>query len=270
MTTRLNSALAKAVRRILHPLVRVLLRHGVGFDAFADLAKRVYVEVARADFQIPGKKQTTSRISVLTGLTRKEVQRLSDNGASVDGEIEGRYNRAARVIAGWVRDANFCDAQGNPLPLPQEGSKPSFAALVREYSGDMPARAVLDELLRVGAVERDGEGIRLVTHVYVPHASPVDKLGILGTDVADLIATIDHNLTHSGADARFQRKVMYDNVPVELLDEIRARCARDGQRTIESLDKFLAPHDRDINPKVAGSGRARVGMGIYFFEDVSQ
>ena len=78
----------------------------------------------------------------------------------------------------------------------------------------MPARAVLDELIRVGAVERlEDARLQLVTHGYVPQHSAIDKLGILGRDVADLIDTIDHNLQHGADDPRFQRKVMYAAIP---------------------------------------------------------
>lgn len=268
MATKLDTALYQAALRILHALARVMLRHGVGFDAFADIAKRAYVEVAQSGFAIEGRKQSISRISVLTGLTRKEVQRISEANAGESAPDQARYNRAARVIAGWVRDPQFCDAEGNPRTLPQDGDSDSFAALVREHSGDMPVRAVLDELLRVGAVEHDGDRVRLVARSYVPQTSPVDKLAILGTDVSDLIATIDHNLGHSGREARFQRKVMYDNIPIEMLDEIRARLARDGQNTIEKLDKYLAAHDRDVNPAVTGNGRVRTGMGLFYFEEI--
>ena len=43
----------------------------------------------------------------------------------------------------------FADKRGQPANLPFEGEKGSFSELVRRYSGDVPARAVLDELRRV-------------------------------------------------------------------------------------------------------------------------
>jgi hypothetical protein len=244
----------------------------MSFKAFLDIAKRAYVEVAATEFRIPGKKQSVSRIALLSGLTRKETQRLLEAPAANDSEAGERYNRAARVVAGWVRDTDFCDATGSPRVLAlQEGGRrdsASFAELVRRFSGDIPFRAVLDELLRVGVVEKLDDGnIRLKSRAYIPESGDADKLNILGTDVSDLVATIDHNIQHGTADPFFQRKVMYDNVPDEALQEFRRLAGAQAQTLLERLDKWLSQHDRDANPKTKGTGRVRTGIGIYYFEE---
>lgn len=256
-----------AVARILRGLARVLLRHGVPFQAFADLAKQAYVQSAREEFTLPGRKQTISRLAVLTGLTRKEIQKLTANEHVSDHEALDRYNRAARVVSGWVRDEAFHDGNGQPRTLPPEGDEVSFAELVRRYSGDMPPRAVLDELLRVGTVERTAEGnVRLIEHAYIPRRSDSDKLAILGADVYDLIDTIDHNLIDRNL-PRFQRKLMYDNLPLEAVEKFRELSAARAQELMEELDNWLSRHDRDVNPASAGEGRVRAGLGIFYFEE---
>jgi hypothetical protein len=269
---RFGQALAAAVERVLRPMFRILLRNHMSFKAFVDIAKHTYVEVAADEFGIPGKKQSVSRVALLSGLTRKEVQRLLDAPAANDAEAGERYNRAARVVAGWVRDAEFSDADSNPKVLTlQEGAtqgRASFAALARRFSGDIPFRAVLDELLRVGVVEHvDDNSVRLKTRAYVPESGDADKLNILGTDVSDLVSTIDHNLQHGAADPFFQRKVMYDNVPVEALQEFRRLSAAQAQTLLERLDKWLSQHDRDTHPGAGGTGQIRTGIGIYYFEE---
>ncbi len=269
---RTQGPLAQSVLRILKALVRVLLRHGMPLPAFVELAKRAYVDVAQREFAIPGRKPSASRSALLTGLTRKEVQRLaelsSDLAADLGSDSVTSHNRAARVVAGWVRDADFHDAEGRPRALALDSSAASFADLVRRHSGDVPPRAVLDELQRVGAVERDTDGrVKLLTRVYIPRKGDVGKLLILGADVSYLIGTIDHNLQDGEPPPRFQRKVMYDNLPVEALDEFRQLSARHGQELIELLDAWLARHDRDANPAARGSGRVRAGLGIFTFEE---
>ena len=149
MTVRVNKALSAAVLRLLRPLVRLLLRHGIPYGAFADLAKWVYVDVAEKEFNLPGRKPSVSHASVITGLTRKEVSRVKKIEAPDDAAAESQYNRAARVIGGWLSDRRFVDAQGEPRVLPLEEGEHSVLELVRAYSGDMPVRAVLDELKRV-------------------------------------------------------------------------------------------------------------------------
>ena len=266
-----NQVLTSAVVRLLRPLVRVLLSNGVSFKSFMELVRRTYVDVAMSELAIPGKKQTVSRISVLTGLTRKDVQRILKKEAPLERETGERYNRAARVLTGWIRDSEYTDSKGEPLTLPVEDPSKGFNTLVRRYSGDIPARAVLDELVRVGAVERTSDNrIRLLARAYIPSASQLDKLGILGTDVADLIHTIDHNLEKGSSDPRFQRKVMYDNLPKEVIEEFRALSAKQSQQLLEQLDAWLSKRDRDVSPTTKGTGRVRAGIGVYYFEDRSE
>jgi hypothetical protein len=263
-----SNAIHAALLRILRSLVRLLLRNGIPYGTFADLAKRVYVDVAMEEFGIPGRKQTRSRVSVITGLSRKEVLRVTRLPRPDDAETTNRYNRASRVIAGWVRDDRYGDGAGNPAALALEGDEADFASLVRKYSGDVPARAVLDELLRVGAAEKTGEGkVRLVARAYVPAAGEAEKVGILGTDVSELVATIDHNLQAPPARAFFQRKAAYDNVPEEAVEALRAEIAARAEAFLEKTDRRLAENDRDVNPAVSGTGRRRVGLGIFWFED---
>jgi hypothetical protein len=267
--------LENALRRVLRGLARVGLRHGMSCQAFIELVKEAHVEAGFEDFAVPGRKPTISRVAVLTGLTRKDIQRIVAAREATQGAADGasdasdaRYNRAAKVVAGWIRDPEFVADDGEPRTLAPDGEPASFAALVRRHSGDMPARAVLDELLRVGTVERTPEGrIALRSRVYVPAASDAAKLHILGTDTAALVDTIDHNLQHGATDPRFQRKVMYDNLPTEAVAEFRRLSAVHAQALIESMDAWLAAHDRDANPAVQGTGRVVAGLGIYYFED---
>jgi hypothetical protein len=267
--TNLPPALTEAALRILRPLVRVLLRNGVPYGVFAEMARRAYVQTAAEGFALPGKPQTLSRISTLTGLTRKEVARL--RSAEKGTPEPERHHRPARVIGGWVREKRYHDGRGRPADLPMEGEKRSFAALVREFSGDIPPRAMADELLRIGAIEILPEGtVRLLTRAYIPRGDQAEKLAILGSDVADLIRTIDHNLTCAPGEAYFQRRVSYDNVPAELVPALAKTLSRRSQSCLEGLDRILAKADRDRSPGLKGAGRARVGVGIYYFEEQSE
>ncbi len=260
--------LSRALQKLLRPLVRILLRNGISYRTFAEISKWVYVDVATKEFQIPHRKQSASRVAVLTGLTRKEVQRLGRVSRLADRESEERYNRAARVIAGWRREREFLDAETRPAPLPMIGETGSFSALVRRFSGDMPARAVRDELERIGAVRKLDDGrVELLARAYIAKTSETDKLHILGTDVSYLITTIDHNLRPDRMEPWFQRKVAYDNLPDQALPKFRKLSARKAQTLLEYLDQWLAQRDRDTQPEVVGEGRNRAGVGIYYFEE---
>ena len=260
--------LFNAILRVLRPLVRVMLRNGTTYGDFADLTKWVFVDVARQDFKIPGRKQSTSRISVITGLTRKEVARQLEIGRPDDSALQHQYNRAAKVISGWRRDHRFQGVDGEPLELPFEAQDaPCFSELVRRFSGDMPARAVLDELVRVGSVTKLDDGrIALVTSSYVPAGDESQKLLIMGTDTEFLLNTLDHNLQPGQNAPFFQRKVYADNVPEEALPAFLQVSAQKAQALLDELDRYLLARDRDENPAVEGTGRMEAGIGIYYFE----
>jgi hypothetical protein len=266
-STAVQNAVASAVTRVLRPLVRLLLRHSIPFAAFQELAKHVYVEVALQEFALPGKKASISRASILTGLSRKDVQRLLEGEGPDSAATAQEYNRAARVLTGWIRDPDYLDGAGQPIAVDLDGER-SFATLVKRHSGDMPARAVLDELLRVGAIGRREDGlIEPLQRAYVPQAGALEKLSILGRDASDLIDTIDHNIQHGSTDPRYQRKVMYDSIPTRDLAAFRKISAAKAQALLETLDAWLAAHDVDDEPGQPAAPRSRVGLGIYYFEE---
>jgi len=266
MNQKAHRAMTLALIRILQPLVRILLRNGISFGTFSDIAKWVYVTTATEEFAIGDRKQTTSRVSILTGLSRKEVKRVREMPRPDDMVVAEQYNRAARVIAAWRREQTYSDSKGDPAILELNGDEPSFAGLVRRYSGDMPYRAMLDELINTNAVEITEDGwVRLISPAYLPGADDAVNLHILGTDTGSLIDTINHNLEAPSDQKRFQRKVSYDNLPEEALPVFHALAAKSSQKLLEDLDRWLAKNDRDANPEIQGTGRHTAGVGIYFF-----
>jgi hypothetical protein len=267
-TTTILGALESALYRIFTAVARVALKRGLPYDVVAEVAKRAFIDVAYREFTILGRKQSASRVSVLTGIHRKEIARALAAPDPEDRETSSRVTCAAAVVAGWRRDRAFADRRGAPAALPFDGVSASFMELVRLYGrGDIPARAVLDELLRVGAVERRADGrIKLLVPAYLPEKTSPEALTILGTDVGDLIAVIDHNLGAAPGAGYFQRKVSYDNLPAEAVAEIRARVEKEGQAVLEKLDDAMSALDRDANPQASGSGRKRAMLGIYYFE----
>jgi len=267
MVEPVHKTLTRAVRTLLKPLVRILLRNGIAYGSFADLAKKTYVDVAFADFAPEGKKQTVSRVSALTGLTRKETKRLHELAQEDADASQQRYNRAIRVISGWINDAEFHDASGQPVPLPVDGERASFTALVKRYSGDMTTQSMLAVLSAAATVVEEDERVRLLQHAYVPGNDPADKLHILGTDSAELIGTIDHNLV-SGAEARrFQRKVSNHRVRADALPEFRALSSRRAQALLEELDAWLAKHEVAAGAQDDNGQGQYVSLGIYYYEN---
>jgi uncharacterized protein (UPF0297 family) len=262
----MNAILAEAVFDLLQPLVRILHKHGQGYGEINHLMKLVYIRVVEAEIMEAGVKPTSARIAIQTGLTRKDVAALRKS--SLESLPVSNYNRVNRVISGWTQDAEYLDRQGRPAILPETGASGSLSSLIARYSGDMPFRSMLDEMERVGVIEERGCKLwELIVSEYIAGDSLEEGFRILGEDVGWLISTIAYNLEHHD-DARFQRKVKYDNIPVEYVQAFRELARTENQALLVKLNKWLARHDRDSSPSVQGTGKACLGVGVYYFEDV--
>jgi hypothetical protein len=252
----------------------MLIRHGVAFGEFTEVLKVVYVEVASSEFALPTKKVSGSRIAILTGLTRKEVRRIVDllahPGASSGQETTmSNLNRATRVLSGWHQDPVFVGPYGIPLELPFEGEV-SFSSLVREYSGDMPARAMLEELVRVNAVEQvEGNSYRVLTRNYI--AAPLQPVHAqyIGDVIHDLAATIEHNFNPARVGPlRFERWVATENLNPNSIRSFRDLVKEHGQRFLEKLDNWLSLHE--ITEDEGSPSALRTRVGVYMYEEFLQ
>lgn len=231
-----------------------------------ELVRRAYVDAAEELIADQAEKVLTTKVCVMTGLYRKEVIRLRNLPEFTEQAHDEKYNRSARVITGWLRDADFHDADGKPAVLKLQGPD-SFGELIKRYSGDMAPTAMREELERLSVIAlTDQRHVKLLTTAYVA-SSDTDGVQILGSDTADLIDTISHNIESKKEDCRFQRKVSYVNIPAEHVEPFRSYAAEESQKLLEQLDRWLAKHDKKKSTdKHRGS---RVGIGIYHFEKLN-
>lgn len=258
---------AKAVVKILNPIVQILLRHEISYSEFVEIAKRSYVDVAYRYFSIPKRKKTYARVSVITGLNLKEVRRISNASEDEILTTKGPINRAKQVISGWIRDPDFVDEYNKPIVLPLKDEPISFDELVHRYSGDITSGAILDELLRVGAVVKiKNNSIKLVQEALIPKRSEEDMINIIAQHSSDLIKTGVFNMSHEAKDAYFQRQVTYIDVPENVMDDFKYYSRKKSMELLTDFDRWLSENS---NKKVNSSGDStgRVGVGIYYFRN---
>lgn len=267
MTDGIKDPLLSAFRHLLRPLVRILLRQGIAFGEFADVVKYVYVEIAQNEFNLANRKQTDSRVAILTGLTRKEVHRLRVYGPSFG--TGSNLNRVARVLQGWTQDPEFVGPYGVPLEIPFHSDQGlSFSELVRKHSGDMPPRAILDELVRVKAVVETPDGyVRLLNRTYLP--SPLDPAGLerLGNVVHYFVDTVDHNLRKkSQGTGRFERYALtLEGISPADFPAFDKLIREKGQELLELLDNWLTSHEIKGGHKLPPNKSIKTGVGIFHF-----
>ena len=164
-----RSVLRNACRTILKPIASFLMKCGMTYREFADISKSAFVEVASEEYGIKGRPTNVSRVSLLTGISRKEVKRQRDLLEQEESIPSSKTTDATRVLSGWHQDADFLDEQGEPRDLPIDGDGATFAELCARYAGDIAASTLLKELKRVGAVEEKADGrLRAIRRYYMP------------------------------------------------------------------------------------------------------
>ncbi len=266
----LKSQFVVSMRRLLRPIVRQLIAYGIPYQSFDAIVREVFLDVAEEEFPLPYKRQTDSRLSLMTGLNRKEIAHLRGRKSSGAESTPAEDTTLTHVIGRWMAGPPYATPDGHARRIAYESShqrKPSFANLVHEVGPDVPVRSVLDELMRIGAVELLPDGdVGLRTEAHIPPAAAEGKLALLGSDPGELFRTIVHNIEHPDA-PRLQRKVVYDNVGDEALAALNAEARRLGEELMRRANALLSSYDRDRNRNAPGGKRTRVVLGTYYFEE---
>jgi len=269
MAEDVRLGLLAAYRKLMQPLVRILIRHGISFGEFTEMLKNVFVEVAARDFSIPDRKISQSRIAIITGLTRKEVAKQEAILASGEAlNVISNLNRVTRVLVGWHADGDFTGPYGMPLDLPFESNGPaSFVNLVRKHSGDMAPRAMLDELMRVGAVERLSSGsFKVLKRAYIPESFQAEALQRFGEVVRDFVNTYEFNMGRKPGTGRFER-IVYpnDGLREELMPAFDALIRAKGMNLLVELDNWMSAQESSVPSKNREGQRVKTGVGVYHF-----
>jgi len=257
----MSAAFDSALRRALRPLARLAIARGFGFPAFADLLKSVFVEVAERRFTLEGKRLTDSRVSLLTGLQRRDVRTLRWSEPEPKPEAAGA-GPLPRVVARWSAARGWQDRRGKPLVLPRRGKR-SFESLVAEVSRDVHARTVLDQLVAEGTVAYDAgrEEVRLTAQAFLPRDEAA-RLGYVGANLGDHGEAAAENLLVEPPPF-FERAVHYNALSpdsVAALDRLSRELLAEALSRINGEALALQEQDRD---RPDNDGRFRAGAFLY-------
>ncbi|MDB5642830.1 MAG: hypothetical protein JWN07_2147 [Hyphomicrobiales bacterium] len=247
------------VSRLIRPLVKLMIRSGFSFTAFMDLARKVYVDVALNDFKIEGKEQTDSRITLLTGVHRKEVRRLREEPLD-DTTLSPELSRTSQIVARWLGGAAYLDAAGRPAPLPRAGEAPSFESLVSSITKDVRPRAVLDDWVDRGLVILDAQDrVTLVETAVIPKPGEDNQLFYFGRNLHDHIAAAAANV--GGGDRLFlERAVHYDGLTADAAQRLETMSRQLAMQALEKANKEA----QDVCAET-GPGDWRWNFGLYVY-----
>jgi len=253
--------LLAAVKRLLRPLVRLLVSRGVGLGVMTELLKEVYVAVAVDELASGKKAPSDSRISVMTGVHRKDVKRLR-NLTPEDLAAPRTVSLGAQIVAQWMNGRESTDANGRALPL----ARSAFDALVAGVSTDVRPGVVLEDWLRLGVARLDGDTVVLNQQAFIAPKGLEEKSFYLGRNVGDHIAAAAHNLLGDG-NALLERSVHYSNLTESSVKTLNEAAERTGMQSLLALNRMaleLAAQDKGKDDAVQ-----RINFGLYFYNGPS-
>lgn len=266
MPSTLKQVALASFTGFMRPVAHLMLRIGVSWKELAEALKLAYVETATERFGKYGRPANTSRVAILTGLSRKEVKRLRDvlessPAASLD-ELD-RINRATRVLSAWHQDADFVTTTGKPRLLRFSGSR-GFEALVKRYAPDIPATAMLKELQHVGAVDgTQSDKLRVLARSFIPLGLDSEAVARVGSVLGDVGTTIAQNLLDTQNGARFERRATNLRVKRSARGALQRLIEARGMALLTEVDRWLTEHEAGKTDEKA----SRMGVGIYLIMD---
>jgi hypothetical protein len=270
MASASTTQVLAATRQWLRPLVHVLIRCGITWREFAELAKMVYVEVATSQFGKRGRPTNVSRTAVLTGLARREVRKQRERLDAGPEPLTGYVTKGCLVLAAWHLDPQFLDGSGKPALLALEGEGATFAALLRRCgAGDVRPSTLLKELRSAGAVRDTPDGrLEALQRTYIPQSMDEKLIRLWGTVLADVATTYVHNLTRdTKTPPRFERAALSARVQTSALPEFRQFLNQEGQAFLERLDAWLTAHESEDGAGDSADTAIRLGAGVYHIQD---
>jgi len=265
MKLDVKATIQNACQTLLRPLALILMRSGMTWREFSEISKGVFVSVATEQFGVRGRPTNVSRVSILTGISRKEVKNQRELALANTVPGSSKTTDATRLLSGWHQDKDFLDDSGQPLPLAPSGDAPNFAALFSIYGGDTPEQTLTKELLSADSMIVDEDGRFVAQRRYhMPGNLDVGNLRFFGVNLHDHAETLSNNLAGEGVAKRLEGFAVDDRVHPDAVEEFRAFVDQKGQQLLEEIDGWLNSHRVDTND--TNTSPVRLGLGVYAIE----
>ncbi|MCZ6717108.1 MAG: DUF6502 family protein [Gammaproteobacteria bacterium] len=261
--------LLDASRNALKPLFRIFLRSGISYKDFTEVAKSLFVEISTNEYGLRGRKTNISRVAIMTGLTRKEVKKIRDDGWEKmrEDKISSKLSPASAVLHFWHSDPHYLDENGKPIVLAYDSGDPCFLTLAKSYGGDVPSGALFKELIRADAIESEGNKFYPVKRHFVAVDMDNSLMVALESGLARHLSTMDFNSRpdHISGFGRIDRFV-WATIPKKKLSQSYKTLRNRVERFVEDIDSELAKVE--IGDSLTADRHSKtIGIGCYYFED---
>ncbi len=268
-----SGALIKPLKRLLRPLVRLALMSGITFPVLADLLRSLFVDVALNDMLQDPAAKTDSRISLLTGIYRKEIHRLRQE-ESFEESVPEVVTTGSQVIGRWLGSPAYTNKAGRPRDLPRQrpaGGGISFETLVESVTTDIRPRAVLDDFVSHGLVTLESGGlVRLNRAAFIPAQGRAEQLYFFARNLHDHAAAGVANIITRDGRVFLDSSVHYDQLDTQTAARLEALALEVGTRVLleinrAALDMTGSEQTGAAQEPVAGQQLRRVNFGVYLY-----
>jgi len=269
MSSVSKQGLLTAYRRLLKPLVRVLIRNGVSFAEFEESAKLAFLDAI--DAGAADKPATrVEDIAEITGLEAEEVKRIAEKRLLPVEELDTNLDRMVALIHEWNTRPEYTGPYGIPIELPFTATedRPGFSDLVARLFEDEKPETVLQELMRTNAVTETESGwFRVLVRNYALEGDTPEAIETFITSAENYIDVLDHNMRERDPKKRLFERVVYteQGIKPENLPRFKAFFHKRAQTLLEEIDNWLAliepPDPADKKPKT------KTGLTIFHYID---
>lgn len=257
-----------ALRRVLRPLTRLMIRVGIRFPEFDAITKEVFIESAIRDLNhhvLPSRE----RIAVLAGLTRCAVNDYIDGGErslAMDPTVRGLL---VEVLHKWHTAPGYVGPYGIPLELEFETpANRCIRSLVSLVSHKIKPQVILEELLRSGAVLRSGGSrFRATSRTFMmPDPTSPALIEAFGMTVSRLGTTLEYNMDPKHLNKRLERRVFASRgVPETLLPAFEDYARTKASEFLLELDNWLASHSKEDSREPDGDRKVDTGVNVFLY-----
>jgi hypothetical protein len=254
-----QQALLAALAHLLKPFARLCLAKGVPIQALEEMVRQAYVDAANQACEGDNPARLTSRISTMTGLTRREVRRIQQTPSP---ELPATRSAASDLLTHWTSKTDYVDASQKPIAIPRQGPAPSFEDLAAHVTKDVHARSLLAEMIRLRLVTHHPatDTIELLEEAFVPNHDWPQMVGFLGTNVGDHLEAAVTNVLGDGHQ-HFEQALLADELSPESIIKVQALISAQWRHLLTTLGPQLqALIDADTSAQRPQNQSIRIGL----------
>ncbi len=235
----------KCLRLVLRPVAKYCLRHALKLSDMVEVCKEVLLEAAKGEMLAKDIKVTASKLSIMTGVHRRDVQRMEHQTDQINSNSD---DLSTRLVGQWQSDLAFCSDRGKPRTLTYGFESSEFNQLVKRVNKELNPATILFELERIGVVERQGDKLKLIELVFAPKGDMEFGYKIVSADVEDLLAAVEENILENNEVPNLHTRTEYDNIRPSALPEIKKWALIEGRQLHARARQFISQFDQDLNP----------------------